>query len=178
MKITVTSDLVSEPVSLTEAKAWMRIVDYTTDDTLIWSLIQSTRRNLEKYTGLSFGTKTIEAIIEPDRLEFELPYSPVQSVTTVQKWDGDEWVTLTADTDYYVIGDSLQVYTLSKFKITYQAGFTSFPEDLKTDIKVLVAWQYKNRGMNFQAEADNAAAVSQYPMTNLLNARNYRKVVI
>ena len=178
MKVTVTSDLVAEPLSLTEAKAWMRIVDYTTDDTLITSLIKSTRKNLEKYTGLSFGTKTLDVIMENDKLEFELPYSPVQSVTSVEKWDGDEWVTLTADTDYYVIEDCLQVFTKAKFRIVYVAGYTALPEDLVSDMKVLVAWQYKNRGLNFQADSDNAASVTQNPMTNLLNAKSYRKVVI
>jgi uncharacterized phiE125 gp8 family phage protein len=178
MNVKVTTDLGAEPLSITEAKAWMRIVDYTSDDTLIESLVKSTRMNLEKYTGLSFGGKTIETTLDNDRLEFELPYGPIVSVTSVQKWFDDEWVTLTPDADYYVVNDTVKVFTYAKFKITYTAGFTTLPDDLLTDIKVLVAWQYKNRGMNFQADKDNQASVTQYPYTNLLNARNYRKVVI
>jgi uncharacterized phiE125 gp8 family phage protein len=170
MKITVTTDLVAEPVSLTEAKANMKIVDFTTDDTLITSLIKSSRLHLEKFTSLSFGTKNIVAILENDRYEFEIPYGPIQSVTSVEKWDGDEWVTLKADTDYYVVGDDLKVFTYSKFRITYVAGYTSLPEDLKTDIKTLTAWQYQNRGIQIND------ANSDFP--NYLNAWKYRKVVI
>jgi uncharacterized phiE125 gp8 family phage protein len=174
MKVTIISDIVSEPVSITEAQNWMRIVDYSTDDDLIGALIGSTRKNLEKYTGLSFGTKDLEAILDNDQLEFELPYSPVQQVTNVERWDGTEWL----EAEYYLLGDKLKVTTKDKHRINYRAGFTDLPEDLKTDIKVLVAWQYKHRGMNFQADKDNAASVTQYPYTNLLNARFYRKVVI
>jgi hypothetical protein len=177
MIVKVTSDLVAEPLSLADAKAWMRIVDYTSDDNLITALIKSTRLNLEKYTGLSFGVKTIQSTLSNDRLEFDLPYGPVSNVTIVQKWVEDEWVTLTSS-DYSIINDTLKVFTYSKFRVTYTSGFTSLPDDLITDMKVLVAWQYKNRGMNFQSDKDNAASVTQYPYTNLLNARFYRKVII
>ena len=176
MKVTVTTDLTTEPVTIDEAKLWMRIVDYTTDDDLITELITSTRKHLEKYTGLSFGEKTIEAIMTNDRFTFELPYGPVITVSSVEKWDGDEWITLVDETDYYVVDDCLQVYSYSKFRVTYTAGYEELPEDLKTDIKVLVAWQYKNRGLNFQADTDNT--ISQHPYQTLLNAKQYRKVVI
>jgi len=41
--ITVIADAVVEPVSRTDAKNWMRITDYTSDDTLIDELITSAR---------------------------------------------------------------------------------------------------------------------------------------
>jgi hypothetical protein len=132
--------------------------------------------HLEKFTGLSFGTKNIEVTMNVDQLSFELPYSPVQSVTSIEKWTGDDWEILVADTDYFVIDDSIEVYVKGKYRVNYKAGFTSLPEDLKTDIKVLVAWQYENRGLKFAQTADNS--LSMYPHWNLINSRLYRKIVI
>jgi uncharacterized phiE125 gp8 family phage protein len=176
MKVSILTDLVAEPVSLTEAKLWMRINDFTSDDTLITELIKSTRKHLEKFTGLSFGTKEIECTLKVDQLNFELPYSPVQSVISVEKWTGEDWEILVADTDYFVIDDTIEVYLKGKYRVNYQAGFTALPEDLKTDIKVLVAWQYENRGLKFAQTADNS--LMMYPHWNLLNSRLYRKIVI
>ena len=176
MKVNIITDFVAEPVSTTEAKLWMRINDFTSDDTLITELVKSTRKHLEKFTGLSFGTKTIEAVMNVDLPSFELPYSPVQSVTSVEKWSGTEWETLVLGEDYFVIEDNIEVYSQGKYRVNYQAGYTELPEDLKTDIKVLVAWQYENRGLKFAQTADNS--LTMYPHWNLLNSRLYRKIVI
>jgi hypothetical protein len=77
--------------------------------------------------------------------------------------------------EYALIGDTLKIRN-GCFKVTYQTGFISLPEDLKTDIKVLVAWQYKNRGLNFEADKDGD--IREFPHRNLLNSRLYKKVVI
>jgi hypothetical protein len=175
MKVEVISDMVSEPVSLTEIKNWLRIKDFTDDDTLLIELGKSTRRHLEKFTGLSFGIKTLESIVDVDREQVELPYSPVSSVSSVYELSAtNDWELVDVD-DYRVIGDVLKIRN-GCFKVTYQAGFISLPEDLKTDIKVLVAWQYKNRGLNF--EADRQMDIREFPHRNLLNSRLYKKVVI
>lgn len=175
MKVEVISDMVSEPVSLTEIKNWLRIKDFTDDDNLLIELSKSTRRHLEKFTGLSFGIKTLESIVDVDREQVELPYSPVSSVTSVYELSAtNDWELVEVD-DYRLVGDVLKIRN-GCFKVTYQAGFISLPEDLKTDIKVLVAWQYKNRGLNF--EADRQMDIREFPHRNLLNARMYKKVVI
>lgn len=175
MNVTVTSDMVSEPVSLTEAKNWLRIKEFTDDDTLLTELIKSTRKHLEKFTGLSFGTKTVRATLTLDGWT-ELPYGPVISITTVQRWEEGTGA-FEAYTDYQSYESKIKPALEGIYKVTYQAGFSTLPEDLKTDIKVLVAWQYKNRGINFGTEAE-ADGLREYPHNNLLNARQYRKVVI
>jgi uncharacterized phiE125 gp8 family phage protein len=175
MKVTVISDMVAEPVSLTEIKNWLRIKDFTDDDTLLVELGKSTRRHLEKFTGLSFGVKTLESIVDVDREQIELPYSPVASLTSVYELTSFiEW-TLVDPSEYALIGDTLKIRN-GCFKVTYQAGFISLPEDLKTDIKVLVAWQYKNKGLNY--DEDKTAGIQDFPHHRLLNSRLYKKVVI
>ena len=175
MRVKVLSEMVSEPLSLTEAKAWLRVKDFTDDDTLIAALVKSTRKHLEGYTGLSFGTRTLEVVMKIDE-SAELPYSPVQSVTSVYKLVDNEWE-LVDNADWWLIGDDLKVRTCDMFKVTYQAGYTQLPDDLLTDIKVLVAWQYKNRGIIFEVDR-NEIIIVQYPHNLLLNSRLYRKVVI
>lgn len=178
MYVKIITDLSTEPVSLADAKLWMRIVDYTSDDALITSVIKSSRILLEQYTGLSFGTKTIETTFDITK-ESELPYGPVQSVTSVYRRDDESWTLMTANSDYWLINDTLKVAYPGLYKVTYQAGYTTLPEGLKTDIKVITAWQYENRGLKFQSNTvgQNLSA-DQYPFINLLNSRMYRRVVI
>jgi hypothetical protein len=53
------SNIGIEPVTLIEAKAWMKI-DYTHDDSLISSLITSIREIAEEISGLALVPKTVE----------------------------------------------------------------------------------------------------------------------
>jgi hypothetical protein len=176
MNVTVVSDLVSEPLSLTEAKKWMRIEEFTSDDTLITDLIKGTRNHLEKFTGLSFGSKTLRTTMTIKAMEWvEIPYGPVNTITLVEKYDESDNA-FSAYTDYVNFESKIKLYEEGIFRITYTAGFSSLPEDLKTDLKVLVAWQYKNRGIDFGASATET--IKEYPHWNLLNSRHYRKVVI
>ncbi|HVY12222.1 MAG TPA: head-tail connector protein [Alphaproteobacteria bacterium] len=48
------TDQTVEPVSRSEAKAWLRIDSGTADDALIDALIVSSRQQAEKYTGRAF----------------------------------------------------------------------------------------------------------------------------
>lgn len=176
MTVTIVSDLISEPVSLTEAKQWMRIKEFTDDDTMILELIKSTRLHLEKFTGLSFGTKTLKTTLTLDNVWEEIPYSPVNSITLVERYGSDG--TFEAYTDYQSFESKIKVGVGGIYRITYQSGFMSLPEDLKTDIKVLVAWQYENRGLHFKNNTGESTGVDMYPHWNLLNSRHYRKVVI
>lgn len=173
MYIKIITDTSDEPVTLVEAKTWMRVLDYTYDDLIISNLIKSCRSTLESYTGLSFKTKTIECIIYINK-ELEIPYSPLQVMNSVYRRENESWVLAEVDKDYWIIGDKIKVSLPAMYKLNYLAGYTSLPEALKTDIKVLAAWQYENRGIKF----NDALTATNYPLINLLNARNYRKVVI
>lgn len=66
----------SEPVTLAEAKAWLK-VDHDAEDTLIQLLITAVRERCEAITGLSLMTQQWVAY---------LPYWPVQ--TEDNWWDG------------------------------------------------------------------------------------------
>lgn len=77
----VVTDLVVEPVDLNFFKDAARI-DFATDDTLCEAYIQAARIELEQWSQLSFGVKTIglTALYLPKN--YRLVYGPVDDVTT------------------------------------------------------------------------------------------------
>jgi hypothetical protein len=180
--VAVLSDVVVEPVSLTDAKNWMRI-SYTDDDSMIKELIQSARKHIEFLTGVSFGSKLLKANIEltgtiPGVWMVDLPYGPMICVNEVKWKTGfNQFESLVKNDDYEIIGNKLWFYYEGNYTITYQAGYSSLPEDIKSDILTLVTWSYENRGKKFQGEA-RANLVKEYPTWDGLNYHQYKKVVI
>ena len=180
--VAVVSDVVVEPVSLTDAKNWMRIT-YTDDDSMIKELIQSARKHIEFLTSVSFGSKVLKANIEltgtiPGVWMVDLPYGPMVCVNEVLWKTGfNMHETLVKNDDYEIIGNKLWFYSEGNYTITYQAGYSSLPEDIKSDILTLVAWSYENRGKKFQGDA-NSGLMKEYPNWDGLNYNQYKKVVI
>lgn len=81
-----------EPVSLDEAKAWLRI-DASDEDPLLSALIVSARMTLEAYTRRFFVTQSWRAILDAwpapsvRRKTLSLPFAPFQSVTAIRVYD-------------------------------------------------------------------------------------------
>lgn len=179
----VTSDLVAEPVDLDTAKKWLR-VDFTTDDALINSIITSVRTHLEKYTGLSFGYKSMTCLVEVNDCNqmIELPYGPVDVINSVERrYSQASWETLTETTstvsgDYELFGafsSKIKLDSNGYYRFTYQGGYSVLPEDLKHDMKVLIAWFYENRGHVMKGEQANAEV---FPGWMTLKSHSYRNV--
>lgn len=180
--VTIVADAVVEPVSLTDAKNWMRI-DYTSDDTLIQSLLNASRVHLEKLTGLSFVNKLIRTNFEltgsvPHVWMVDLPYGPLVCVDELKIKTGmNTYTTLTKNEDFEVIGGKIWMYTQGVYSALYQGGFGTLPEDLADDILTLTTWQYENRGKKFQGDA-KSGLLQSYPYWDGLNYHQYKKVVI
>lgn len=152
----------TEPVSVTEAKAHLRIDD-TDSDTYIEGLIKAARQMCEHYTGLSFITQTREAIMDKfpcGSKDISLPYGPVISVTSVTYTDSDgDAVPLTANDDYRVdiYGGRIQAVdgwfdtdgSNNAVIVEYVAGYANaaaVPQVIKQAILFQVAAMYENRG--------------------------------
>lgn len=101
--LTLLSPPASEPVSLPEAKDWMR-VDIGDDDALIQSLVTAARQHAEDLLGRQFVTATWRlsldcfpggragwgALLAPwawDRAMVRLPKAPLQSVSSATYYD-------------------------------------------------------------------------------------------
>ena len=80
-----------EPVSLAEAKAHLRI-DGTAEDTLVASLIVTSRLHVEAALGLALITQGWSYFLDdwPPGREVALPLRPVQSVTALRLYAADE----------------------------------------------------------------------------------------
>lgn len=152
-----------EPVTLDEAKAQCRQT-LSVDDTYITGLIPTARRKAEKDSGKAFITQTLTAGLDrwpPDGF-VELPYPPLQSVTSIKYVDddGDEH---TLSTDVYGVDTKrARVYlknnqswpsdglrNFDPITITWVAGYgdaaDDVPDTYKHAIKLLISHWYENR---------------------------------
>jgi hypothetical protein len=77
----IVTDLENEPVTIEEFKQHARI-DFDTDDNLITDYLKSARQELEQYSQLSFGNKTIKLLALRLPTNYRLMYGPVASITS------------------------------------------------------------------------------------------------
>lgn len=161
----------SEPITLSEAKNYLKVEDsYTDDDTLITAIITSVRQYIETYLTTALITQTIEEKWDyidvrsyQLRQNFNLGVCPVQSVTSItyidtdgdsQTWSASEYV---VDTHRQVarigikngytwpsIQDEINVLT-----VTYVAGYgdagSDVPGNILQAMRYLIAAYYENR---------------------------------
>jgi uncharacterized phiE125 gp8 family phage protein len=133
-----------EPVTLTDAKNWLKI-DVSDDDVLLSKLISAARQKCETYTNISMIPRTVTAWLQIGLDEIRLPYGPVNTLTGVTNNKGE------------AIEPSGYVLKYEKFKAldpatevkaVYTAGDTA--EDLQSDFYIAilnqVAWMYEHRG--------------------------------
>ena len=152
----------SEPVTLDEARLWMKIPDnITADNVLITSLIKWARECVERYTKRALFTQTWELVSNCSFNPVYFPYGQLASVTSVKVVANDETETTETATNYTVTtGDSGKLFLKSgftwtttdryydSFKVRFVCGWddrADIPEVYKTSIKELVSYRYENR---------------------------------
>jgi len=159
-----TVDPTEEPVSVTEAKAHLR-VDLADDDLLIGSLVTAARQYIEDTAARALCTQTWRLSLDewPTIGYIELPRPPLQTVSSIVYTDSAA-VAHTFSTDYYDVdtdsepgrvvleyGDTWPTGTLAStnpIQVTYVAGYgavASVPQHLKQAILLLTAHWYENR---------------------------------
>ncbi len=156
----------AEPVTLAEAKLWLRI-DKSDEDSLVLELVKSARREVERFCGRQLINSTriwrldhfpSSGVIRLDRP----PLSSVSSITYVdtagatQTWATDQY---DVDTDSEpgritlaynqslpsdVRGGAANIVTIT-YVVGYGAAAENVPESLKVAMKVLLAHWYENR---------------------------------
>ncbi len=161
-KITTQPD--TEPVTLTEARAYLRMGDDTGQDDVIAALIVSAREYAENVTGRALITRTVTAVCDffPSTRSIELPVGPLVDITSVSYTDTDDVTTVftdyTADsfsqTPRIVLNDSadwpsVSLAPVNPISIVYRAGFGSTGSDvpgaIKQAILLLVNHWFENR---------------------------------
>ena len=106
MALIIKTPPVSEPVSLAEAKSFLRITD-ADDDALITSLVTAVRQKAENWTRRLFITQTwvLWQDSVPDGFTLSIPLSPLQSVSYIKSYDLSNVVS-TFDSSNYLIDSS------------------------------------------------------------------------
>lgn len=93
----------TEPVSLAEAKAQLRLTDlFIADDDYIMALIPVARDRAEKYCNRFFTDQTISIIFDGGftNLELRLPYPDLDSINELSYIDSDNTTVVIPDTEY------------------------------------------------------------------------------
>lgn len=183
----VITDIVTEPVSVAEAKLYCKVQDMA-DDALFPVLITSARRMLEKYTMTSFAQKTLHAtwVETPGDNIIELPYGPIIAIDKIYRIDheGTE-EELTLNSDYFVMGDQDAIIRITKYwssgdvhensiRVEYKAGYgdtatETLPMELKLAILKQIATDYELR------ENISAGAMTVLSNESKVLAGPYRK---
>ena len=158
------TDSSTEPVSLAEAKAHLR-VDHTNDDSYISTLITASRQSLEISTRRSLGTgQTYQVSYHSFPTVYNrlvIPNPPIVSVTSLQYYDVNNSLITVDSTKYHVenqsegvgyisLDDGFSRPTISKERIapvvlTYNTGYANLPKPLHQSILLLVAHYYDTR---------------------------------
>jgi len=126
----------TEPVTLNEAKAYLRVL-YTSEDTSITALITQARQYLESAISQSIVATEITLVSDVKFKSFRLPYGPVTAITSATL-DGEDVLADFSDVGYIeAAGTDLEVI--------YEAGPAQLA-GLKQAVLELVALWYTTRG--------------------------------
>ena len=159
IEVQVVTDITVEPVTLAEVKRHLELqfdtsgsYDFDDDDTKLTDLIAQCRDELEQYSGLSFASKTLKAILRNECGGIEIPFGPVTALTSIKDVDGN---TLTASTQYTARGNQFKwiEYPSSCYlEVNYTAGYAALPKGLKRALLEEIAFRYMNGGDQNQSE--------------------------
>lgn len=145
----VTTGPVSEPVTLAEAKAHLR-VEYSDDDTLITSLIAAARDYCERYLKRSILTQTItqelpcfpEWQIRNTHRAIRLFRPPLTTLKTLKYYDSDNVLQTLYDADNDPPGtDAIIINTLKEPNELTPAYDTDWPETADRERAVQIIYE-------------------------------------
>lgn len=170
MALIIKTPPVSEPVSLAEAKSFLRITD-ADDDALITSLVTAVRQKAENWTRRLFITQTwvLWQDSVPDGFTLSIPLSPLQSVSYIKSYDLSNVVS-TFDSSNYLIDSSSTpgrvslndgqswptlLRRINALEVEFVAGFggaSSVPEPIKQGILQWIKLLFANKSKLFESD--------------------------
>jgi len=190
MGYVVTSAPATEPLTLDEAKAHLR-VDHSDEDDLITSIIAAARVTVENYLQQKLITQTVVEYFDEFPADgIVLTFWPVQSVTSITYTDTDgdtqTWDAAEYKVDIYgVFGGGpariTEAYSetlpttrdeTNAVAVTYDAGYgaaSAVPAPIKAAMRLLIAEMYEYRLENDEWKSHQSPAWKR-----LLNAAQYK----
>lgn len=163
MALVITSGPASEPVTVSEAKAHLRL-DGTAEDVLVSSLILTSRLHIEAALGLALITQSWMLSLDrwPKGGAVALPVRPVQSITSVRTLAADGAPSVLSPAAYLLDGQSQPPRLVSTgtawpdpgraaqgIEIAFTAGYGNTAADVPAPVRqallMLVAHWYEHR---------------------------------
>ena len=147
----VNSVTAGDVITLPDTKNFCK-VSTSDDDALIAVLIEAMIDNAERFTGLSFRTKSLTLEFQQYGSQIPLPFGPHTAVSAVRtKYHGDE-TTLSAD-DYFVTGQDYYTLNLKQLNgeyglevdVTAGYGHANVPALIKLALYKAVLSNYEDR---------------------------------
>lgn len=154
-----------EPVSLTEAKAHLRVT-HSDDDTYISTLINSARSTVEQFCGAALLQQSWSVFCDawPTQGIFNLPLNPIMSITDLLIY-GEDDVAATLDPAHYFLDSASKPCRLIlrggrsvptpgrrangieiKLIAGFGAGASAVPNQIKQALLIIIADWYASRG--------------------------------
>lgn len=156
-----------EPVSLADAKAWLR-EDASDEDALIQTLITAARTSLEAYTRRFFVSQSWRLVFDtwpctaPGSRMLAIPFAPFQSVTAIRWFDASDAPHVIDPASYrapaeaeggrvfFRTAPSVALREADAIEIDFTVGYgaaaSATPEPLRRAMLILVAHWRENRG--------------------------------
>ena len=162
MKYIIVAEPTTEPITIDEAKQFLRLLpDDNSEDNFISGLITAAREYCENFTGRALATQTIAMYLDEIPVSVEVPMPPLQSVDKIDVIDADKIVhELISGADYLVDSGEVssiifmdsakevvaQLYPVNPVQITCTVGYgANIPVGIKHAMLLLVAHWYENR---------------------------------
>lgn len=168
MKYQVSTQITTEPITLSEARTHLRIEPFGyplahPDDDYVKMLISSARAWSEQYLQKALATQTITVKLSEFAEKIELPVGPVQTVSSIKYLDRNNALQTLSTSIYYVDyfenaillepGQSFPAVSFRENSITieYVAGYTGstgaivLPKPITAAMLLLIGSGYENR---------------------------------
>lgn len=160
----------AEPVSLDQAKAWLRVESGADEDALIAALIPAARARCEWHTGRAFVTQGWTLWLDaPFASAIDIPLPPLQAVTSVTLIAPDGTARVLDSGAYQVAGQRLllanaplNLRAQAGMAVAFTAGYgtaAQVPAALCAAILQIVSALYEHRGGDAAPTPDQALAL-------------------
>lgn len=185
LRLTRTTDASAEPISLTDAKAHLRVTS-TDEDDLITNLIKEVRDHTENYLSRALINQTWKLYLDFFPSVISIPRPPLSSVTTIEYVDTDGVTQTLANSVYTVDTDAepgliYEAYNQNwpthrdvqkAITITFVGGYgassSSIPPAIIRGMYLFIGHYYENR------EASAPITIKEIPFSARALFASYR----
>ena len=169
MRLEPVTAVAVEPVSLAQAKLWLR-VDHDAEDDLITALVSAARDYVEAQTGLALAPQTWRLAVRPSELPIELPRPPFGALLSAEALLNDGSTKAVPLGDLLAVGVEPALVTLRQgaalpsgsieLRLDYTCALPAgVPPRAMQVMKLLVAHWYEHR----EAAADSTDEFREPP---------------